>query len=1194
MPDKLPPHIRAQIEDFKRKATHNEALSKEYRDQYSKVHTPNQPTYEQWLKENGKQRMAKGGEPNIPEWELHREEQLQLPVNFTATNAHQRDEHIPQNATHTPTKHMMMGRLGHNIDTGYGTINLGATGMSGNGMRKLSAVDIGYQHPSGAYARVEHPTGGNGSPRYEVGFRHHFAKGGKAAYLKDSKVKNRVYHGTYDDFATPKTNHGDDEYYKFGIHVGTADQANKRIKDISGPGNFSRTVDKAPSVMPLHIHTKNPLRLDENRSGRWGVNDILSTMMEKADQGHIRSIPKEHVDDYFNDEFNMDKALGKKSNRLWANDYEWNPGEKSKALKAYLHKLGHDSIVYKNEHEGEGDSHILFHPHQLKSAIGNRGTYDPNEHDITKAKGGDVSIQDMRNYILQREGTHGAKRLERAADEIPNLEKMYSPEALKEAFSGDNTRVVATIHPKDFERYAMPLPMNLAVNKAYHSDKAVKPTMRQAFMDSGLTDQQWQELNDYQRADLFDKYNAKISKMKSNRPMSYDQYIKHLAKIKGGFAQVPFLQLDKQEQGLPIVPHITGHEGRHRNRALFHKGVEKSLVTLEPRAELREGFPRRERGEYLDALKKEMAMTNNMVRPEDEEEYGKSQIIRHRRSPIQLPDFYAEGGDVQGKPMNTPTLAQMRHSINTHGNPEIMDNIGINEAMDMDPKIFVSPNPHDQGVPAVGGVADSHGLPIGGVDINDTQPGQQLNPQDPSQQQQPGQAPQPGQAQAPGGAPQGTPTGPTPPQGNMLSLTPQGQTMNAMAPNPQGQQPQGLAEGGQPKRMFKIQTAGHQEKRKEPEFTPYEAKDISIKKLARAFDEAIAHHRSLPNEERIMNSFNAAQKLGKIIGVNPNGMTKDLLGKNAKLLKTEQGKVEELKLPDNRGVETTGLALAPAYEEEGFTTCPNSASCKKECLGKTSGNYHKLGGGADLSEFKGPRLNSLKKTQAFLHDPHSFAVRLHDEIQAAKEMAGANNNHLGVRLNVLSDINPRVHKAIIEAHPDVTFYDYTKNNTNPIAPNHHYTYSSTGVSQHGVENPNTNWKQMRKRLTGGDNVAMAFSHKAHIPEYVHDEETGHKFKVINGDTHDFRPMDMQPEGQHGVIVGLKNKKATGRMNEAHIDSQGFFVHHDPQEKVVLNKSGKPIYARDAKGKTIAQNKEVRIKPQYEEMKLATNDDGDKV
>jgi hypothetical protein len=1039
VPDKLPPHIRAQIEDFKRKATHNEALSNEYRSYYEKHHTPNQPTYEQWLKDNGKQRMAKGG--------ITKEQrQANLDKFLEGSQA----PHKVYHATTGDFKKFMMSKAGKN---------------------------------------TKHPT----------------SKLGVFSAEKPSSTEDFIKH----------------RYRKNDYEQGA-------------------------NVMPLHMSIKKPVEIPSSQF-------VLQSMA-------LERMKKKDADKYIQDF--MDQARSE----------------------------GHDGAVIRANPRGlaggdefTSDNWVAFDPRQVKSAIGNRGTYDPNEHDITKADGGDVSIQDMRNYILQREGTHGAKRLERAADEIPNLEKMYSPQALKEAFSGDNTRVVATINPKDFERYATPLPMDLAMNKAYHSDKAVKPTMRQAFMDSGLTDQQWQELNDYQRADLFDKYDAKISKMKSNRPMSYDQYIKHLAKIKGGFAQVPFLQLDKQEQGLPIVPHITGHEGRHRNRALFHKGVDKSLVTLEPRAELREGFPRRERGEYLDALKKEMAMTNNMVRPEDEEEYGKSQIIRHRRSPIQLPDFYAEGGDVQGKPMNTPTLAQMRHSINTHGNPEIMDNIGINEAMDMDPKIFVSPNPHDKGIPATGGVADSRGLPIGGVDTNSQQPGQQLNPMAPAQPgQQPGQPPE-GMGSAP------PPSGPTPPEGNMLSMTPQGQTMQAMQPNPQA-----MADGGQPKRMFKIQTAGQHEARKEPEFTPYEPKDISIKKLARAFDEAIAHHRSLPNEERIANSHAAAQKLGKIIGVNPNGMTKDLLGKNAKLLKTEQGKVEELKLPDGRGVETTGLALAPAYEEEGFTTCPNSASCKKECLGKTSGNYHKLGGGADLSEFKGPRLNSLKKTQAFLHDPHSFAVRLHDEIQAAKEMAGANNNHLGVRLNVLSDINPRVHKSIIEAHPDVTFYDYTKNNTNPIAPNHHYTYSSTGVSQEGVENPNTNWKQMRKRLQGGDNVAMAFSHKAHIPETVHDEETGQKFRVINGDTHDFRPMDLQPEGKHGVIVGLKNKKATGRMNEAHIDSQGFFVHHDPQEKMVLNKSGKPIFARDAKGKTIAQNKEVRIKPQYDEMKVATNDDGDKV
>jgi hypothetical protein len=152
----------------------------------------------------------------------------------------------------------------------------------------------------------------------------------------------------------------------------------------------------------------------------------------------------------------------------------------------------------------------------------------------------------------------------------------------------------------------------------------------------------------------------------------------------------------------------------------------------------------------------------------------------------------------------------------------------------------------------------------------------------------------------------------------------------------------------------------------------------------------------------------------------------------------------------------------------------------------------------------------------------------------------------------------------------VSFYDYTKNNSDPIAPNHHYTYSSTGLSQAGVENSNVNWKQMRKRLNTGDNVAMSFSHKEHLPEFVHDQETGKRYRVVDGDTHDFRPLDIQPEGEDGIIIGLKNKKATGTIHNAHKESKGFFVHYDPQLKmkpngtyerlpsIMKNKKGNPI------------------------------------
>jgi hypothetical protein len=544
-----------------------------------------------------------------------------------------------------------------------------------------------------------------------------------------------------------------------------------------------------------------------------------------------------------------------------------------------------------------------------------------------------------------------------------------------------------------------------------------------------------------------------------------------------------------------------------------------------------------------------------------------------------IPPYIAHkaiGGSMD-EPAHSPSLAQMRLQINQHANPALMDSIGVNEALDMDPKIYMNPDPQKTGMSSVGGVADSNGLPVGGIDQNPMQAGSQLLPNALVQQQQQDQQQQ-GQigAGAPqqGGTPPNAPQGQTPPMGNMLSMTPQGQALGAMKPPAQ---PQGLAGGGQPKEQpIKIM---------KKEDWQYDDSHPSTANLSRAFREAIDHHLSLSPEDRMTNTHLAeegvAEHIGRAKTGKMKGRSRDLLGKNAKLLKSEKGKAgyEPVTLPDGRGIETTGLALAPAYEEGKFNTCPNHASCKEECLGKTSGNYFKLGGGPDLDAFKGPRLNSLLKTQAFLRDPHSFAVKLHDEIEAAKGLAAKNGNHLGMRLNVLSDINPEVYRPIIEAHPDVTFYDYTKMKYKPIAKNHHYTYSSTGLSDDEVTNPHTNWHQMRDRLESGDNVAMAFTHKRHLPKSVFDEESGKHYDVIDGDSHDFRPLDKVASGEKGVIVGLKNKKATGKMDEAHIDSNGFFAKYDPKEQKTLNAKGKPIFAKDKSGLTIPTNEVVHIKPQ---------------
>ena len=155
----------------------------------------------------------------------------------------------------------------------------------------------------------------------------------------------------------------------------------------------------------------------------------------------------------------------------------------------------------------------------------------------------------------------------------------------------------------------------------------------------------------------------------------------------------------------------------------------------------------------------------------------------------------ADGGTIQRNQMDTPTLAQMRVQLNQRKNPDYMDTIGIEQAVDMNPKKYITPNPSSNDFMPVGGVADANGLPVGGIDQDNTQRGQQMMPQDQDQQPNP--------------SPMGTPASEqqAPPMGNMLSMTPQGQAMQAMGPAP-GQPPQqpGMAKGGKvnPKQMAAI------------------------------------------------------------------------------------------------------------------------------------------------------------------------------------------------------------------------------------------------------------------------------------------------------------------------------------------------------------------------------------------------------
>jgi len=132
------------------------------------------------------------------------------------------------------------------------------------------------------------------------------------------------------------------------------------------------------------------------------------------------------------------------------------------------------------------------------------------------------------------------------------------------------------------------------------------------------------------------------------------------------------------------------------------------------------------------------------------------------------------------------------------------------------------------------------------------------------------------------------------------------------------------------------------------------------------------------------------------------------------------------------------------------------------------------------------------------------------DIEAQKNLAYKKGFAFSVRLNGTSDIdwaNIRVNgKTIFEIFSDIQFYDYTKNPNKfkNIAPNYHLTMSYTG----------RNWQVCEMLLQQGFNVAVVFDVKKGkaLPQ------TFNGYKVIDGDTTDYRPLDGK-----GVIVGLRWK-----------------------------------------------------------------------
>jgi hypothetical protein len=162
-----------------------------------------------------------------------------------------------------------------------------------------------------------------------------------AKMLEDSAIKDRLYHGTNDDFRSFSNN-------KLGRNT-DGNASSEGYAQTARVGHWFNTKPMGQSPekygagykvdMPVYLSIKNPKR---EMSLDWLAQGLES--------------------------------------------------KKGMAYRRELEKQGYDGVVLPDEEFG-AESWVAFRPEQIKSAIGNRGTYDTTKPDINEAQGGLATLK---------------------------------------------------------------------------------------------------------------------------------------------------------------------------------------------------------------------------------------------------------------------------------------------------------------------------------------------------------------------------------------------------------------------------------------------------------------------------------------------------------------------------------------------------------------------------------------------------------------------------------------------------------------------------------------------------------------------------------------------------------------------------------------------------------------------------------
>lgn len=210
----------------------------------------------------------------------------------------------------------------------------------------------------------------------------------RAKFLEPSKVKQKMFHATNADIKAFRPSHR-------GAHFVTPDRdfANQHIGD-DAFGGVTDDFQEGANVMPVYVNAENPFDYENLQD--------LKNLFRRAQK----------------DGLNLDRDW-----KQMIMEGDWNAIENKKVQQA-IKNLGHDSFyVTERLNDGEPIKNLgVFRPEQIKSAIGNRGTYDIEDPDITKAEGGSVQFSDNPDVMQLELAAGGAVRMQ--AGGIAKLAKL--------------------------------------------------------------------------------------------------------------------------------------------------------------------------------------------------------------------------------------------------------------------------------------------------------------------------------------------------------------------------------------------------------------------------------------------------------------------------------------------------------------------------------------------------------------------------------------------------------------------------------------------------------------------------------------------------------------------------------------------------------------------------------------------------